>query len=105
MPTRVLHTQEGNKDVQQSWSIDRKVALVLEGLRGHRPVSELCREAGISPTRYYQWREQFIDAARIGLVHPEAERRALEERVRQLEAENANLQARMRIFQDLCLAD
>ena len=36
--------------------------------------------------------EQFIKAAQMGLAHPEAERRALEERLGQLEAENAVLQ-------------
>jgi transposase-like protein len=85
--------------------VDQKVSLVLEGLRGRRPVSELCREAGISPARYYQWREEFIDAARMGLAHSEAERLALEERVKQLEAENVSLRQRVRIFQELCVAD
>jgi transposase-like protein len=106
MPNGILGRQrEENNPVRQPWPVEQKVSLVLEGLRRRRPVTELCREAGISLARYYQWREQFIDAARLGLTHSEAERHALEERVKQLEAENASLQRRVRIFQELCVAD
>jgi transposase-like protein len=90
---------------RQVWPADRKIDLVLGGLRGHRPVTQLCREAGISPSRYYQWLQEFIDAARVGLAHPEAEQHALEERIQQLEAENARLRQRAQIFQELCVAD
>jgi transposase-like protein len=106
MPNGIPGPQRGEDNiVRRPWPVDQKVSLVLEGLRGRRPVSELCREAGISPARYYQWREEFIDAARMGLVHSEAERHALEERVKQLEAENVSLRQRVRIFQELCVAD
>lgn len=94
-----------NRAARQPWPVDRKVDLVLQGLLGRRPVTELCREAGVSPTCYYQWRQQFIHAAQAGLAHPEAERCKLEERIRQLEAENTTLQQRVRLLQDLCVAD
>jgi transposase-like protein len=32
---------------------------VLEGLRG-KPVAEICAEHQISPSLYYQWRDQFL---------------------------------------------
>jgi transposase-like protein len=94
-----------NEATQSAWPATRKMELVLEGWLKHRPITELCREVGISPARYYEWRQQFINAARMGLAHPEAERRALEERLGQLEAENAILQRQARIFQELCVAD
>ena len=84
---------------------DRKAKLVLEGLEGRRPVIELCREAGISPSRYRQWREQFIDAGRASLAGTASENCTPEERVKQLEAENAKLRREMRILQELCLAE
>jgi transposase-like protein len=90
---------------KEAWPTDRKIDLVLEGLRGHRPITELCREAGISTAQYYLWRQQFLNAGRAGLAHSEAEHRLLEERIQQLEAENASLQTRVRIFQDVCLAE
>ena len=94
-----------NKAAQSSWPAACKMDLVLEGWLKHRPIRELCREVGISPARYYEWRQQFIEAAQMGLAHPEAERRALEERLRQLEVENAVLQRRARVFQELCVVD
>jgi transposase-like protein len=94
-----------NEATQPAWPAARKMDLVLEGWLKHRPVRELCREVGISPARYYEWRQQFIKAAQVGLAHPEAERRALEERLGQLEAENAILQRRARVFRELCVVD
>ncbi len=88
-----------------SWPVDRKLDVVLKGMREHRPVKELCHEAGISPTSYYHWQNQVIDAARTGLAHPEAENQALKERIRQLEAENARLTQQVRLLKDLCIAD
>ena len=94
-----------NETTQPAWPAARKMDLVLEGWLKHRPITELCREVGISPARYYEWRQQFIEAAQMGLAHPEAERHSLEERLEQLEAENVVLQRRARVFQELCVAD
>ena len=106
MPSVIPIPQEQmNKTAKQPWSLERRINLVVEGLQGHRSIAELCRDVGISPSRYYQWRQQVIDAARAGLTHPQEERQALEERVQRLEAENASLQRRLRIMQDLCVAD
>lgn len=93
------------KPAARAWPADRKVDLVLEGLRDHRPLTDLCREAGISPVRYCQWRDQFIDAGRAGLVYSGAEANTLEERVKQLEAENTGLRRQLQILQELCLAE
>jgi len=90
---------------QEGINVDRKVDLVLQGLRGDRPVAELCREAGISTTSYYHWRRQFIDAAKASLAFHQPDRQALEERVRQLEAENVNLRRQVQILRELCLAE
>ncbi len=89
----------------QSWPLERKVALVLEGLRGFRPVTVLCREAGVPTSRYYQWRERFLEAGRDGLAQSEVDRRKLEERVRALEVENATLRTEKEIFQSVCIDD
>jgi transposase-like protein len=105
MPTVISTHGKANGPVNRIWPVERKLDFVLEGLRGQRSVAELCREAGISPTRYYRWRQEVIDAARIGLTHPEAEQSALQERIKQLEAEVAHLQRQTRVFQELCVAD
>ena len=40
--------------VAAQWPVDRKINLVIEGLRRQRPVAQLCREAGISTAHYYR---------------------------------------------------
>jgi len=100
-----IQSSQGKGKTGRVWPVDRKVNLVLEGLSGHRPVTELCREAGISPVRFCQWRDQFIDAGRAGLAYTDTDPNTLEERVRQLEAENANLRRQLRVLQELCLAE
>lgn len=38
----------------------QKLEIVLEGLRGETPVTELCRKHGITSAMYYKWRDLFI---------------------------------------------
>ncbi len=101
----LMRSPAGRRTDPHQWPLERKLALVLEGLRGHRPVTEICREVGISTSRYYQWRDQFLQAGREGLAQSEPDRRKLEERVHQLEAENAVLRTEKELFQSVCLED
>lgn len=105
MATMLRMSRNDPKAISPSLPVERQVALVLEGLRGQRPLTELCREAGISPVRYCQWRDQFIDAGRAGLAYPQVKSGTPEEQVRQLEAENASLRRQLRILQELCLEE
>lgn len=103
----VIHNSRRRKHetARRSWSAERKIELILEGLRGHRPVAELCHHAGISRACYYRWRHQFMDAAWMGLDHSEAANNVLEERLQLLEAENVSLRMRAQLFQELCVVD
>jgi transposase len=105
MLATISHTRRKIQAASAQWPVDRKVNLVIEGLRGQRPVTQLCREAGVSTAHYYRWRQQFLEAARAGLAEPETAPGILKERIQQLEAENASLRVRVRIFQDVCVAD
>jgi transposase-like protein len=44
---------------RRKWEAHTKAMTVLEGLRG-KPVAEICAEHQISPSLYYQWRDQFL---------------------------------------------
>ena len=90
---------------RRTWPVERKVDLVLQGMSGERPVAELCRTAGISRACYYHWRQEFMDAGRAGLARPQIATCSLEERIRQLEAENAPLHKSLRVFQELSVVD
>ena len=54
------------KATRRKFSAEEKIRIVLEGLRGEIPVSELCRREKIATTIYYRWSKEFLEAARTG---------------------------------------
>ncbi len=48
------------KATRRRFSADEKIRIVLEGLRGEVPVTELCRKEGIQPSVYYKWSKAFL---------------------------------------------
>src|SRR5690554_660757 len=48
-------------------STDDALALVLSGLKGEIPISDLCRRYGVSTATYYKLRDQFIAGGVQGL--------------------------------------
>jgi transposase-like protein len=45
----------------------QKAEIVLAGLRGDRSVAEVCRQAEISETLYYAWREKLLEGGQAAL--------------------------------------
>jgi len=45
---------------RRKYTAEEKIRIVLEGLRGEIPISELCRREGIAPTMYYRWSKVFL---------------------------------------------
>lgn len=48
---------------RRTYSAEFKLDTVMEGLRGEKKISEICRERGISEALYYQWKERFQERA------------------------------------------
>ncbi len=48
---------------RRRWAASEKLRIVLAGLDANTEISELCRREGISPTQYYNWRNQLLGAA------------------------------------------
>lgn len=51
----------------RKWTTEQKMAVVLEGLRGQKSVSEICRTHQIVQSQYYKWRDRFLEAGSQGL--------------------------------------
>ena len=49
--------------------MEEKLAIVLEGIKEKRSVSDVCREHQISQTLYYRWRDKFLEAGKKGLIN------------------------------------
>ena len=75
---------------RRKFTPEQKIQIVLEGLRGEIPVTDLCRREGIAPSVYYKWSKSFLDAGKNGLVR-DTKRNATSDEVRNLKTENADL--------------
>lgn len=75
------------KATRKHFTAEEKIRVVLEGLRGEIPVSELCHREGISPGIYYRWSKDFLEAGKNGLVR-NTSRNATDDQVKDLRQEN-----------------
>jgi len=75
---------------RKQFTAEEKIRIVLEGLRGETPISELCRRERIAPTMYYRWSKAFLEAGKNGLTR-DTQRDATVNEVRTLKEENATL--------------
>ena len=82
MPNRNV-IKEIRKATRRKFSSDDKIRIVLEGLRGEVPISELCRVEGIAPTMYYRWSKSFLEAGKNGLTR-DTKRNTTSEEVKKL---------------------
>ena len=81
---------------KKQWNGKEKLAIVLQGLKSDRSISELCNEHGITQGMYYKWRDQLLtDGAKLfdrgGVDHVrerlEIENRRLKETIGELTVE------------------
>lgn len=73
---------------RRQFTSEEKLTIVLAGLKGDQPVTELCRRHGISQTLFSRWKDQFLAGGleRLGRnTSASAEVQALKARVSELE--------------------
>ena len=75
---------------RRHFTSEEKIRIVLEGLRGEIPISDLCRREGVSAATYYKWSKDFLDAGKNGLTLS-TKRDATTDEVRKLKDENDSL--------------
>src|ERR1044072_1556946 len=71
----------------RTFTAEKKLEIVLAGLRAEVSVKELCRLHGIAETLYYSWREKLLEGGREALAGKEERRgeRELRRKVAELE--------------------
>jgi transposase-like protein len=71
----------------RNFTVQKKLEIVLAGLRGDVSVKELCRQHGIAETLYYSRREKLLEGGKVALAGKEERQgeRALKHRIRELE--------------------
>ena len=55
------------RQTKTRYSAEDKIRIILAGLRGDHPVTELCRREGISGNVYYVWLCEFMEAGKSRL--------------------------------------
>jgi transposase-like protein len=53
----------------RTWSAEEKLAIVLEGIKGAKPVAEICREHQIAQTQDSQGRDRFLKGGQRALTN------------------------------------
>jgi transposase len=71
----------------RKFTAKQKVEIVLAGLRGDRPVKDVCREHEIAETLYYSWRDKLLEGGMLALAGKDerAGEKELKKRIRELE--------------------
>ena len=67
-------------------SMEKRIRIVLEGLRGKESIASLCRREGIAESLYYSWSKEFLQAGKRHLAVGTA-REATSQEVKMLRAE------------------
>ena len=49
-------------------SMEEKIRIVLEGLRGEESIALLCRRESIAESLYYSWSKEFLEAGKRRLA-------------------------------------
>ena len=82
--------REIKKATRRKFTAEKKIQIVIEGLRNEISVNELCRREGIHPTQYYKWSKDFLEAGKNGLML-DTKRNATSDEVKSLREENEHL--------------
>jgi transposase len=78
------------QQTRKKYTVEEKIRIVLEGLRGETAITELCRREGINSNLYYRWSKEFLEAGKQRLAG-NTQREADSEEVKELKSENEQL--------------
>jgi len=56
--------REIKRKTQRKFTSEKKIRIVLEGLRGEDSIVTICRREGINPNLYYRWSKGFLEGGK-----------------------------------------
>ncbi len=89
-PTAEQVVKDIRRKTRKHHSAEKKIRIVLEGLRGEESIAALCRHEGIATSPYYSWSKEFLEAGNKRLAGDTA-RQATSPEVKELWAEASAL--------------
>ena len=54
------------RPIRKQYSVEEKIRIVLDGLRGEHSIAQLCRREGIAESLYCNWSKEFLEAGSYG---------------------------------------
>lgn len=82
------------KDIKRQkrrrFSAEKKIRIVLSGLRGEDSIAELCRQEAIAQSQYYSWPKEFMEEGKKRLAG-DTLRGAITDGVKELRKDARNL--------------
>ena len=88
-----------SKKTRKRFTAQEKVAILRLPLLEHAPISELCDQHGIHPTRFYRWQKEFFENGSVAL-EPRS-RRAGDAKDRQIALLEQTLQRQHEVLSEL----
>ena len=85
-----LKVKEIRRHTRKKYSVEEKIRIVIDGLRGESSIAELCRREGINANLYYNWSKDFLEAGKSRLAG-NLKREATTSEVHNLKNENMDL--------------
>ena len=84
------YIKEIKRRTRRTFSIEEKIKIVLEGLRGEDSIKALCRKYSIHENLFYKWNKEFLEAGKKRLAG-DTTREATSDEVVELKKENQRL--------------
>ena len=70
--TKQSHGEKVVKDIRRAtrkqYSAEKKIRIVVDGLKGGDSIAELCRREVIAQSLYYSWSKEFLEAGKKRLA-------------------------------------
>ena len=107
--------EQGVRDIsrktRKQYSVEEKIRIILDGLRGEESVAALCRREGIAEGLYYSWSKEFLEAGKkrlegdTGRQATSGEVKDLKREMRDMKELVAELSLENRLFKKSMIAD
>ena len=88
-----------SKSKRRKFTAKEKVAILRRHLLEKEPVSRVCEEAGINPTQFYRWQQEFFEHGSAAFDRPRANAGCKEDR--EVEALEAKLQKKDSVIAEI----
>ena len=52
---------------RRTWTVEEKLSMVLEMVKGLESITSLCHRHGVAMSQAYRWRDAFLERGKLGL--------------------------------------